>query len=137
MECEICGNQAGKGRKILLDGGKLIVCDECASFGEEIKEEEKPTKARAEAAVFNSRPFSFVSEKEFDLGLDIVPDFGKIVRKARESRGLTVKELAIKIFERESLLHRIENQGIRPSDEIIKKLEKELKVGLKQKLPEK
>jgi len=134
MDCEICGNAAGKGKKILLDGGKLIVCDECASFGEEIIEEEKPAKALA-AAVLREKAFSPVPEKEFDLGLDIVPDFGKIVRKARELKGLTVKELAIKIFERESLLHRIENQSIRPSDEIIKKLEKELKIELKQKTP--
>lgn len=131
MDCEICGGPAGKGKKILLDGTKLVACEKCASFGVEIKEEEAIARTEMHASI--ARQFSPVAEKEFDLGLDIAPDFGKIVRKAREAKGLTVKELAIKIFERESLLHRIENQSIVPSDAIIKKLENELKVSLKQK----
>ena len=72
-------------------------------------------------------------EKEFDLGLEIVPDFGKRIRKAREAKGLTAKELAMKIFEKESLLHRIENQAIKPSDLMIEKLEKQLGIQLKKK----
>lgn len=138
MDCEICGKHAGKGKQVLLDGSKLLVCDECASFGKEIAEE-RPAAAPArqlQGAVFAKIPPSFGKEKELDLGLEIAPDFGKIVRKAREAKGLTVKELAVKIFERESLLHRIENQGIKPSDAIISKLEKQLGVQLRIK-PEK
>jgi len=125
MECEICGRQAGRGKKIELDGSTLIVCEECAKFGVE-KEEERPRQS------FGPRISGIpIVEKEFDLGLGIAPDFGKRVREARERKGLTVKELAMKIFEKESLLHRIENQAIKPSDSIIQKLERELGIELK------
>ncbi len=132
MQCEICGREAGKGRQIVLDRSSLVVCDKCVSFGVE-KESEKTAERRIPAApVRTIRPPRF-EEKEFDLGLEIPPDFGKQIRKARELKDLTVKELAMKIFEKESLLHRIENQAIKPSDALIEKLVKQLGIQLKKK----
>jgi len=152
MECEICGKEAGRGKRIEVDGSSLIVCEECSKFGKQ-KEEEveraRPVSAfehdsyfgkteTAQQKAFGARPAKKINEpyskqKEFDLGLEIAEDFGKRVRKAREQKGLTVKELAMKLFEKESLLHRIEHQSIKPSDKMIAKLEKELGIELKTK----
>jgi len=127
MQCEICGRETMQVKQVQVDGSTLIVCPGCASFGHEVKEEHVKRPAMP---LHRIRQPGF-KEKEFDLGLGIEPDFGKRIRKAREAKGLTVKELAMKIFEKESLVHRLENQAIKPSDSMIAKLEKELGIQLK------
>ncbi len=129
MECEICGKTVSKGKVVMVEGTMMTACTGCASFGKEV---EKPREA-ASPGTRSILPPNFQG-KEFDLGLDIVADYGKLVSQARASKGWTAKELAMKIFEKESLLHRIENQSIKPSDSMISKLEKQLGVKLKQKL---
>lgn len=133
MDCEICGKGIGKLRQTVLDGNTLFVCEDCASFGKEkaVKETGETLQKPAPQRIVLPPRFR---EKEFDLGLEIVQDFGKQVRKAREAKGLTTKELAMKIFEKESLLHRIENQSIKPSDAMIEKLGKQLGIQLKKKI---
>jgi len=133
MDCEICGKEIGKLRQSVVDGNTLFVCEDCSSFGKEKAIKESGETLQRPAPQKAILPPNF-REKEFDLGLEIVDDFGKIVRKAREAKGLTTKELAMKIFEKESLLHRIENQAIKPSDEMIKKLGKQLGIQLKKKI---
>jgi putative transcription factor len=144
MECEICGRETSKAKMIIVDGSSLIACKACASFGKE-----KPMPAGMDGSLPGGAESKFEGERarrvpvkrvffepmkqEFDLGLEIVPDFGKRVMQARQKKGLTAKELALKVFEKESLLHRIENQAIKPSDSLIKKLEKELGIELREK----
>ncbi len=137
MQCEICGAEAGKGRTIELDGSMLIVCSECVAFGTEKKPLAGPTAAPAnvpwQSAAKPAQTIGqpFYEREEFNLGLDIVPDFGARIRKAREQKQLTVQELAARVFEKESLLHRIEAQAIKPNDALIAKLEKALGIKLK------
>ena len=137
MQCEICGAEAGKGRVIELDGSTLIVCSECAGFGVEKKPLAAPTAApgnvprQPTAKPTQTIGQPFFEREEFDLGLDIVSDFSARVRKAREQKQLTVQELAAKVFEKESVLHRIEAQAIKPNDALIAKLEKALGIKLK------
>jgi len=145
MECEICGKEASTAKMIVIDGSSLIACKDCASFGKEKPTPAGPERTRQPALEKPSfggeaarripvkRVLFEPRRKEFDLGLEIVPDFGKRVMQARQKAGLTAKELAMKVFEKESLLHRIENQGIKPSDPLIKKLEKALGVELREK----
>ncbi len=133
MDCEICGKEIGKVRQTVVDGNTLFVCEDCSSFGKEkaVEKTEEPLQRPAPQKIISQPEFR---GKEFDLGLEIVDDFGKQIRKAREAKGMTTKELAMKIFEKESLLHRIENQAIKPSDEMIKKLGKQLSIQLKKKI---
>ena len=133
MDCEICGKEIGKLRQSVVDGNTLFVCEDCASFGKEKAIEKTEETIQKQAPQRTISPPTFRG-KEFDLGLEIVDDFGKQIRKAREAKGMTTKELAMKIFEKESLLHRIENQAIKPSDEMIKKLGKQLGITLKKKI---
>ena len=129
MECEICGKRTVAVKEIELDGNSLIVCTGCSTYG---KEKEKVAKPFG-ASLFVKNNEAYQGRKEFDLGLEISDDFGKRVRRAREKKGLSVKELAMKIFEKDSLIHRIENQEIKPSDKLIGKLEKQLGIELKSK----
>lgn len=62
--------------------------------------------------------------------MELVPEFGRKIREARESLGLSPEELGAKIKERAALLRKIEREEISPEDEIRKKLERELNIKL-------
>ena len=134
MDCEICGARTKEKKAIEVDGSTLMVCGECASFGREKPIEAAMPRGPAKAA----QPHAFQGfvpgkEEKFDLGLDLVQGYGNLIRKARERKGLTAAEAAKKIFEKESVLHRIESESIKPSDALIAKLQKELGIKLKEK----
>lgn len=124
MQCEICGkNQAEFEAQI--DNVQMFVCSNCKSFAQE----SKPISQKPLHFQTKEKPLG----KELDEGLEISEDFGKNIRKARQKLNLTLKELALKLYEKESTLQRIENNSLLPSETQIKKLEKELKIKLKQK----
>lgn len=132
MLCEVCGKQAANAKKILLDGVEMLACEECASFG---IEKEKPREAKK---IFfgDSEEREIAKAGSFDLGLDLKKNFGKIISSARQKQGLNLEELGKKIFEPVSLLKRIEAGHLKPSDALIKKLEKALEIKLKEKIEE-
>jgi putative transcription factor len=61
---------------------------------------------------------------------EFVEDLGNVVRKAREARFLTREQLAEMVGEKVSTIRRIENDELKPSFELARKLEKVLKVKL-------
>ena len=76
MDCEICGKEIGKLRQTVVDGNTLFVCEKCASFGKEkvIEKTEEPLQRPAPQKIIPQQEFR---GKEFDLGLEIDPEFGK------------------------------------------------------------
>jgi len=61
---------------------------------------------------------------------ELVDDYGERIRAARLAKGLTTKELALSIKERELLLKRIEKGDLVPEDEVRAKIEKALGIRL-------
>ena len=61
---------------------------------------------------------------------ELAQDYDEIVRSARESQGLSQKELAQKLNEKASLIRKIERGDTLPSDEVQGKLERALDVDL-------
>jgi len=61
---------------------------------------------------------------------EFVEDLGNVVRKAREAKFLTREQLAEMVGEKVSTIRRIENNELKPSFELARKLEKVLKVKL-------
>ncbi|MDO8538028.1 MAG: helix-turn-helix domain-containing protein [archaeon] len=125
MQCEICGKNKAE-FETQIDGAKMLVCTQCKQFGEN-------------SHTISQKPLHFQTKEKlipqsFDEGLEISQEFGQKIRTARQKFNLTLKELAQKMYEKESTLQRIENNSLLPSEAQIKKLEKELKIKLKQKL---
>jgi len=127
MECEICGKETKKIFITEIEGAILRVCEECAKSGrilniigegKTIKEKQKP-------------------KIEFEEEYELVENYGKLIAEARRKVDLSVEELAKKIGEKESLIRKIEMEEIRPSDKVIEKLEKLLKIRLREKIEEK
>jgi len=61
---------------------------------------------------------------------EITEDYGQKIRKARMAKGLSTKELAMQIKEREHLIKKIENGELIPEELVRKKLEKILGIRL-------
>ena len=120
MQCEICGQEGGKLVTISLDRSQLDVCNDCKHYGKIIDEKNF------------SRPSA---QKTHNLsgmgqGQEIAPGYGKKIMQGRQRKGYTFEELGKKIFEKESHLHRIESEAVKPSPKLAKKLEKELEINL-------
>ena len=123
MRCEVCGREiSGAPLRRIIEGGRLMVCGECAQFS---SGEWTPTRPRAP-------PKARVPRSEFeDLErLTLVEDFGRKIREARQREGLTVEDLAKKIGEKESVLKNLEKEELMPSEDLVKKLHNVLKIAL-------
>lgn len=135
-QCEICGAEiSGAPQKIVIDRSTMEVCKSCARFG---KPEDKwslvPKKmVPAERAFTVPRP---KPRDHFKDLAEMVPDFGRKIREAREGLGLSPEELGGRIKEKATLLKKIEREEISPEDGIRKKLEKELKIQLSDQASE-
>jgi len=62
--------------------------------------------------------------------LELVDDFGEVVRKARMGLGLTQEELAKQIGEKLTVIKKIEAGEFKPSISLARKLEKILRIRL-------
>jgi len=135
-QCEICGAEiSGASQRIVIDGSALDVCKSCARFG---KPDDKwsPVSRKivpVERAFTARRP---KPRDQFKDLVELVPDYGRMIREARESLGLTPEALGAKIKEKATLLKKIEREEISPEDEVRKKLERELNIKLTDQVGE-
>jgi putative transcription factor len=61
---------------------------------------------------------------------DVVDDYNERIRHARIGMGLSQKELAMQMKEKEHLIQKIENHDLIPEENVRKKLEKVLGIRL-------
>jgi putative transcription factor len=66
----------------------------------------------------------------FDEMDEVVADYDQRIRTAREGEGLTQEELAQQISEKASLIRKLEQGDMLPSDDVQHKLEKKLDITL-------
>lgn len=137
MLCEMCGKDVPVTREIILDGARLSVCPNCSKFGE------------MSGSSATSRPGAPVSQSVIDQRLErrerrmqskdiyagtttieIVDDYGGVIRRAREARGMDLKTFANQIQEKQGTLAKIEANNLVPDDRLAKKIEKALDVKL-------
>lgn len=134
MQCEICGSEIkGNPIRVTVEGTVLDVCGKCARYGTP-SDKRTPVSRKlspVEKTVFIRKPRKDAFDK---LEGEIIPDYAQVIKKARESRGLTLEGLALKIMEKSALLRKIEREELVPEDAIRKKLETELNIKLTEKV---
>ncbi len=134
MECEICGTEIkGNPIRVTVEGTILDVCGKCAHYG---KPQDKWTPvsrkmAPTERVIVSHRPKRDAFDKLED---EILPDYARVIRKARESQGLTIEELASKMMEKATLIRKIEREELVPEDTVRKKLETTLNIKLTERV---
>lgn len=141
MRCEICGQsiKEGESKRTKIDGSIMEVCPDCSKFGVIQKQPPKPknilNKGKgkgngSEKTRRNPRPMYSLDEPTEEL----VDNFQNIIRNARESKGLSREELGEKIYEKVSVINRIESGKMDPDLKLAKKLEKTLNITLLEKI---
>ncbi len=134
MQCEICGDDIkGNPIRVMVEGTVLDVCGKCAHYG---KPQDKWTPVSrkmtpTERVIVTHRPKRDVFDRLED---EIVPDYAQVIKKARESQGLTIEELASKMMEKATLIRKIEREELIPEDTVRKKLEATLNIKLTEKV---
>ena len=114
--CEMCGKDTELFRAI-VEGSELTVCASCGKYGKMLQ---KPVMHAAKAAVQKAPEPSEV----------VVSDYAQRIRSAREKSGMTQKEFALKLNEKESIIHKLENGLFVPPIDLAKKLERLLRIKL-------
>lgn len=66
--------------------------------------------------------------------LELAEDFPQRIRQAREARGWKQADLGAKINERVSVIAKLESGTISPGDTLVRKLERELGIKLKERV---
>lgn len=139
MQCEMCGEIIrGTPKLVRVEGAELSVCSKCEKFGTEVQQVRR-TDIRVSQKAVGSRPAPAPAGRAapvrkrdmFDfIEGDIVDDYAARIRRAREEKGLSQKELAMQMKEKEHLIRKIENSELIPEEDVRKKLEKTLGIRL-------
>ena len=140
MQCEMCGETVrGIPKLVRVEGAELQVCSKCEKYGTEIQQKRGPAAGRpvsrqpgssAPAPVPGTRP-AYRKRDLFDyMEGDLVDDYASRIRKARMDKGLSQKDLAMQMKEKEHLIKKIENGELMPEDDVRKKIEKVLEIRL-------
>jgi putative transcription factor len=121
MDCDICGKNEAV-FYIEIEGAKLSACPSC-SHGAKVL-------GRVSAVVDNATGVQapVVEFKEKDT--EIEEDYGRIIKGAREAKGIGLKEFAMSINENENYLKHVEQEKIMPTLKTAKKLEKALGIKI-------
>lgn len=121
--CDVCGKNTSTFR-VNIENAILSVCENCSKFGinpTEIPILEIESKQKQKEQKLASLP------EEIEI---ITKDFQQKIKEAREKLNLKQVELANKISEKESIIHKLESSQLTPSIELAKKLEKFLNIKL-------
>ncbi|MFQ6128100.1 MAG: multiprotein bridging factor aMBF1 [Thermoplasmata archaeon] len=138
LRCELCGAKTPKTRGVLIEGIVLNVCSNCAKFGEGAPSTRKRKEPSIVARRLERRQKRMRMKDVYEKASseDLVVDYPDRIRKAREKRNLSQKELASVINEKWSVVNKLETGDMRPSDSLVLKLEKTLNIKLKEKVQE-
>jgi putative transcription factor len=138
MQCEMCGEPIrGAPKLVRVEGAELQVCSKCEKFVTEVQQVRR-TDIRAPAKSVGARPSTVpaggvVRHKRdmFDfMEGEIVDDYAARIKHARMEKGMSQKDLAMMMKEKEHLVRKIENSELIPEEDVRKKLEKALGIRL-------
>ena len=125
MQCEMCGSEPNKLFRAVIEGVELKVCGNCSRYGKFLGplKADSPTEPKVKASLRPLPPKPEVMDV-------IVENYSKLIKDKRERLGLKQKELALKIAEKESIIHKIESGQFMPSLALARKLERFLNIRL-------
>ena len=142
MPCEMCGKEVPRLRKVMIDGTALEVCNECARFGQDAVREtpasEPPAAGPAAIATppVRAPPVHHGKRKDaLSAGeMELAEDYNKRIIQGRRRKDMTQEDLAKRLNEKKSVISRLETGEMRPSDNLIKRLEKVLEIKLMERV---
>ena len=125
--CELCGTDNVSTYKTSTSGARVDACNRCIDRLGLTKPVPTPNRITSDKPSTKTR----ISGPNIMLNSDkeLAPNFHKRIQQAREAKGWDQREFARRMNERLNIVQRTEN-GNRPTDALIKKIEKVLDVEL-------
>lgn len=135
MLCEMCGKSVPTTRTVIVEGSRLNVCPNCARFGEDYRAPGSGAAPVSQTVIEErlQKRERRMQSKDIYSGMatvELVDDYGGVIREAREAKGMDRKQFAASISEKEITISKIESNSLVPDDKIIKKIEKALDIKL-------
>lgn len=138
MLCELCGKEAGTTKPVFIEGTKLHVCQNCMRFGEEYRTQGagRPAAPAPSALVIEERLQR--REKRMQTkdvyaatqSVELVDDYGRVIREARAAKGMDVEQFASSINEKKGIIAKVEANDLVPDEKLMRKIEKALNIKL-------
>ncbi|MGQ9468222.1 MAG: multiprotein bridging factor aMBF1 [Nitrososphaerales archaeon] len=123
MQCEICGNpSSGRVSLIQIEGATFRVCSSCSKLGSPLRE-----KKAVKPMMQKLKPSSHLFKEPL---LELIYDYHRIIKQAREKLGLSQDQLGHKINEKPSVIKLLESGKLKPDDLLARKIEHALKIKL-------
>ena len=151
VQCEMCGTETASPNRVKIEGAELEVCDECTDFGTEIETQQSSSTSTKYSTSSSSGSSGSTSsggtstgsssrstgssgggrrQDMFDDIEELAQDFDDQIRQAREGAGLSQEDLAKDLNEKASLIRKLEQGEMLPTDEMQQKLERSLDIDL-------
>jgi putative transcription factor len=156
VQCEMCGTETSSPNRVKIEGAELDVCDNCTEFGTEVKTDDSSSSTSTKYSTSSSGSSgassggssgsrtgstSTTSSSTSSGGgggrrdmygdiEELATDYDERIRSARESAGLSQDELAKQLNEKASLIRKLEHGETLPSDDVQRKLERNLDIDL-------
>ena len=128
--CELCGSDTHHTRQAIASSVNVDACSRCIdSMGLELFESPFRSPQSKNPEVLRKHSSSTRGQHIPPEKGSLLGDFHVRIRNQRVSRGWQQKDLAMRMNERLNTIQRIEN-GSRPTDELVTKLEKVLGITL-------
>ncbi len=113
----------------------MDACSACAKFGEDYKEPSGQSTG-GNRTVIEQR----LEKRQKRMGtkdvyaqaktVEIIEDYGRIIREARQAKGMDQEEFSNSISEKKGTIAKIETNKLIPDDRLAKKIEKALDIKL-------
>ena len=96
MQCELCGKKVDTVKYVIVDGARMMVCENCAKLGVPAP---PPAEKRLQEVSWKRR-ISKTDEKIFQsMNRVLVPDWAEKIKEGRIKKGWTREELSAKVGE--------------------------------------
>ena len=132
-DCELCGAMKVGTRAVTMERTQVQACKRCTDKLGLNDVKMAPGLAKVNSAQNTSGGYGGIGRKGKDIMLrgekELASDFSKRVIAARESKGWDKKELARRCAEKINIITSVES-GKRPTDSVIRKLERTLDISL-------
>ncbi len=129
MFCEICGREiVGKPARSLVEGARLIVCQQCSSLGTRLPSFPDRPARPVIAPSHTHAPIEKLPKAVEES--DLIEEYPTAVKEARAKLGLSQQDLAFKAKEKVTVIQKIEIGKMLPTMRLAKELEHILRIRL-------
>ena len=133
-DCELCGAMKVSTKPVIMGRAEVQACKRCSEKMGLNEKKTAPGLAKLRTATNTiSGGYGGIGKKGKDIMLrgkkELAGDFSKRVTDARNLKGWDKKELARRMAEKINVINNVES-GKRPTDSVIRKLERTLNISL-------